>query len=228
MPKISVIVRLYNGIEYLEEAITSVLEQTFQDWDLYVGVNGHGETGGEIYQKACEIQARLGDKRIKVVNYPQVRGGAEALNALVSDAIAPWVAILDADDKWHPQKLEAQYGYLGCHPDVDVIGTLCQYFGERGGSPIIPTGKIDNAAFREGNPMINSSVVIRKCLATFVDRFGLDDYDLWIRLSLQGSVFFNVPFMLTYHRLHSDSYFNASKRQDVEGLRRYHYRESQN
>jgi glycosyltransferase involved in cell wall biosynthesis len=222
--EISVIIRLYNGIEFLEEAVQSVLSQIFKSWDLTIGVNGHGPDGGEVFRQALEIAGRLGDPRIRVVNYPNVRGGAQALNALVQDARCPWVAILDADDKWHPQKLEAQWDIHQLHPQIDVIGTWCQYFGERDGSPQIPAGLIDNRIFRYVNPMINSSVLIPKELASFTDQFyGLDDYELWIRLSLDSKIFFNIPSYFTYHRLYSTSSFNASKKQDVDGLRRHYF-----
>lgn len=224
MAQLSIIVRLYNGIEYLEETLQSVVAQTFSNWNLCVGVNGHGESGGEVYQKAVEIQRRLGDGRIEIVNYPGVRGGAEALNALVADAKAPWVAILDADDKWHKDKLQVQWLFLQKYPYIDVIGTWCQYFGDRYDAPCIPGEFISNEFFRHTNPMINSSVMIRRELAEFSSKwYGLDDYELWIRLSLQGKVFFNIPFILIYHRIYATSHFNASKKQDVDGLRREYF-----
>lgn len=221
--KVSVIIRLYNGVEYLEEAINSVLAQSFRDWDLTVGVNGHGADGNEVHEKAKAIVESKRDTRLRVINYPEVKGGAAALNALVGGARAEWVAILDADDKWMPEKLALQWTILE-KSDVDIVGTWCQYFGELYGAPRIPGGLIENRWFREGNPMINSSVLMKKQFAKFNDMFyGLDDYDLWCRLSKENKIFYNIPVILTYHRIHRQSSFNASNRQDVSGLLRYHF-----
>jgi glycosyltransferase involved in cell wall biosynthesis len=222
-PKVSVSIRLYNGVEYLEEAIDSVLSQTFTDWDLTIGVNGHGADGNAVHVRVQELLRAKGDQRLRVVNYPEVKGGAAALNALARDARADWIAILDADDKWVPQKLETQWDIIRRVP-VDIVGTWCVYFGEMSGGPQIPGGLIDNRIFRRDNPMINSSVLMKKGLAVFSDLFyGLDDYDLWCRLSKEDKVFYNVPMILTYHRIHRQSSFNASKRQDVVGLRKHHF-----
>jgi glycosyltransferase involved in cell wall biosynthesis len=50
MPSISVLIRLYNGVEYLSDSLKSVLDQTFTDWELLIGVNGHGANGGDKYR----------------------------------------------------------------------------------------------------------------------------------------------------------------------------------
>ena len=223
-PCISVIIRLYNGIEYLNETIDSVISQQYDEWELMIGVNGHGSDGGDVFRQALAIVESKGDPRIQVKNYPDVRGGAQALNALAADAKYEWVAILDADDKWHPLKLLNQV-YMINHivPQPDVIGTHCEYFGEQTGRPSLPSGYINTNVFREYNPIINSSVIMRKSLVDFMDFYNLDDYDLWCRLSLQGCIFFNLPDRVTYHRIHSDSHYNASKKQDPDALRNYYF-----
>lgn len=221
---ISVIIRLYNGIEYLNEAIDSVINQEYNAWELIVGVNGHGSDGGDVFKQAQVIVASKNDPRLQVKNYVDVRGGAQALNALAADAKYDWVAILDADDKWHPLKLLHQvYIMNNVVPQPDVIGTHCEYFGDLRGGPMLPSGFVDPMVFREYNPIINSSVMIRKCLASFTDFCNLDDYDLWCRLILQDKVFFNILDRLTYHRIRSDSHYNASKKQDPDALRKHYF-----
>ena len=100
--KISVLIRLYNGIEYLEESLKSVLDQTYANWEVLIGVNGHGPTGGQILISALEVANRFakGDSRVRVINLPDARGGAEAMNALVKESVSDWVAIL-AQQKYH-------------------------------------------------------------------------------------------------------------------------------
>jgi hypothetical protein len=103
-----------------------------------------------------------------------------------------------------------------------VIGTFCEYFGERGGAPSLPGGWISAERVRESNPIINSSVLVRRDLATWQDRCGLEDYDLWLRLAAEGRRFFNIPQCLVKHRLHSASAFNNRGRQDLPGLYALH------
>jgi glycosyltransferase involved in cell wall biosynthesis len=225
-PSISILIRLYNGIEYLNDSLYSVLAQSYSDWEVLIGVNGHGPSNENniVYERARQICESKKDSRIRLINYPDVRGGAEVMNALAEDAKAEWVAILDVDDRWHPQKLDAQIQLRDNYIDkVDVIGTFCQYFGEMGGGPVIPGGIIDNTIFRSINPIINSSVFMRRSLLKCIDRYNLDDYDLWCRLSLEGKTFFNIPIVLTYHRIHSNSHYNSSKKQDPEALRTFHF-----
>jgi len=222
-PYISVVIRLYNGIEYLNESVDSVLAQTYTDWELLIGVNGHGD-GGDTLIQAQQIVESKNDARIRLINYPDVKGGASAANSLSSDAKHEWVAFLDVDDKWHHRKLEAQvYALENLNPTPDIIGTFCEYFGRMSGSPSIPANYIHQDIFKQYNPMINSSILIRKSLVNFTEQFyGLDDYDLWCRLSLQNKIFFNIPNFLVYHRVHDGSCYNVSNKQDPDAVR-YHY-----
>ena len=221
---ISIIIRLYNGIEYLNESVDSVLAQTHPNWELLIGVNGHGD-GGEVFKHAKQIIESKKDPRIRVINYPYIKGGAAAMNALSSDAKYEWVAFLDVDDKWHHRKLEAQiYAIENLNPTPDIIGTFCEYFGRMKGSPNIPSNYIHQEIFKQYNPMINSSILIRKNLVEFTEQFyGLDDYDLWCRLSLQDKIFFNIPNKLVYHRVHDGSHYNVSNKQDPDAVRMYYF-----
>jgi len=224
--KISVLIRLYNSIDFLEESLKSVLDQTYANWEVLIGVNGRGPTGGNVVISALEIANRLakGDSRIRVMNIPDAKGEAEAMNALVKEAVSDWVAILDVDDKWYPEKLMEQ---VLCIRSLiltpDVIGTQSEYIGDMRGSPNVPNGYIDVNYFKIENPIINSSVLIRKELLHYTDLYNLDDYDLWCRLALNKKVFYNINTVLTYHRVHKNSYYNSSRTQDPDALRRHHF-----
>ena len=223
-PSVSVLIRLYNGIEFLHESLASVCQQSYDDWDLLIGVNGHGPDGNDIYQKANEIvKQNKYSNQIRVINYPNVKGGAEVMNALVADAKAAWVAFLDVDDMWLETKLLKQIHIRDLYPHLDVIGTYCRYFGQMKGSPQIPVGEITVDDFKTCNPMINSSILMRKELTNFTDRFYLDDYDLWCRLVLEGRRFYNLDEVLTLHRIHGASAYNASKKQNPEALRAHYF-----
>jgi hypothetical protein len=218
---ITVIIPLYNGIEFLTEALLSVKEQVYEEWECLVGVNGHGADGGDVFLLAQRIVAGLADTRFRVVNLPEVRGAPAAIEALIDLAQGEWIAHLDADDKWHPMKLHCQVKSTMEFPDIDFCGTWCSYFGEWEGGPHIPAGFVATEVFHRMNPMVHSSMLFRKGggRQPFTNEFVTYDYDCWVRNLLAGRKFYNVPLSLTYHRVYSGSHFNASGLQKPELVR---------
>jgi hypothetical protein len=116
------------------------------------------------------------------------------------------IALLDVDDIWHHKKLEIQKNYL---LDWDVVGSQCIYFGDLNNiRPNIPMGDITSHNFILGNPIINSSVIIKKELCLWVEN-GIEDYELWLTLRKQGKRFYNCPDIIVKHRIHPTSAFNT-------------------
>jgi glycosyltransferase involved in cell wall biosynthesis len=200
---ISILIPLYNGVEFINEAVLSILNQTYSQWELLIGVNGHlPESSVYLTAKAFE---KISDK-IRVFDFYQLKGKSNTLNHMLEFCNYNYIALLDVDDIWLPKKLEIQSKLLGIY---DVIGTKCVWFGEKSGSvPNIPVGDISKYNFGNGNPIINSSCIIRKELCYWNEN-GIEDYDLWLRLKKAGKKFFNCKTILVKHRIHSDSAFNA-------------------
>jgi teichuronic acid biosynthesis glycosyltransferase TuaG len=118
-----------------------------------------------------------------------------------------WIALLDVDDKWLPKKLESQIKFIN---NYDVIGTMCKYFGDSQIIPNLPLQNIVNFNFLLYNPIINSSVLLRKELCWWdKNHDGVEDYDLWLRLWRQNKKFYNIPEIQVLHRIHKQSAFNA-------------------
>lgn len=214
MTSVSVLIPIYNGIQFLEECIMSILAQTYKHFDILIGVNGHGSDGGIVGAIAKELSKC--DTRIKVFIFnPSVRNKVDALNALVQYTDATWIALCDCDDLWQPNKLEQQ---LAVSHYADVIGTGAQYFGEYTGHPQIPTGLFPGRVCENLNPFINSSVLLKREYSTFkypdyVD--ALEDYYLWMNLALHGVHFYNIGSPLTLHRVHKSSAFNSKQIDDA-------------
>jgi teichuronic acid biosynthesis glycosyltransferase TuaG len=199
---ISILMPVYNGIEFMETSVYSVLEQTYKEWELLIGVNGH-PPGSEVYQIAKTYEK---DPRVRVLDLT-TKGKSDTLNELLTDCSYAWIALLDVDDAWLPKKLEKQLPLMAVY---DVIGTHCQYFGERHGQPDIPTGDLRTHDFLKVNPIINSSCLLKKEHCSWdssVD--GVEDYDLWLRLWKKKCRFYNLPDACVLHRIHPSSAFNA-------------------
>ena len=224
MAAVSIIIPLYNGVEYLEECVRSVIAQTFTNWEILIGINGHGYDGGEVAPIAHTIAAL--DPRIKVViQPPPLHGKVESSNNLIIRSKADWICVLDCDDKWEPTKLEKQFeASNSVAKDAAVIGTFCQYFGELSGIVPVPAGLIHPSQLERGNPVVNSSAMIRReyCYWKYEDvSETMEDYSLWMNISLQGKELYNVPEMLTWHRIHKTSAFNSKNISDIPLRTRY-------
>ena len=199
---ISILMPIYNGIEFINESVPSILEQTYDKWELIIGINGHSQNS-ETYKIAKNFDK---SDKIIVLDLYNIKGKANALNEMIKYCKYEYVALLDVDDIWHPQKLEIQSILLNKY---DVIGTNCVWFGDRPGIiPSIPQYDFSNYNFANVNPIINSSVVLRKELCSWIEN-GLEDYDLWIRLRLKNKKFYNCPQVLVKHRIHNASAFNS-------------------
>ena len=201
---ISILMPIYNGIEFIGESVPTILYQTYKEWELIIGINGHPKDS-DVYKEAKKWEEK--DERIKVYDFYEIKGKAEALNEMIKYCKYDWVSLLDVDDKWLPKKLEAQERFMYYS---DVIGTQCKYFGDLNTSPNIPVGDLSSFNFLSFNPIINSSCLLKKELCNWDGKWnGVEDYDLWLKLWKEGKQFYNVNEILVLHRIHNDSAFNA-------------------
>lgn len=213
---ISILIPIYNGIEFLEESINSVLQQTMNSWEILIGINGYPQNSS-VYKIAKKYEQ---EHKISVFDFHEIRGKPNTLNELIKYCKYNYIALLDVDVQWYPEKLELQIPYL---EQYDIIGSKCIYFGDLHGSPHIPYGDISTFDFRQKNPIINSSVILRKELCNW-NNILLEDYDLWIRLRKQGNTFYNCSEILVKHRIHKNSAFNSKLNgDDVKALLSLHF-----
>jgi len=199
---ITILIPIYNGIEFIKECLESIESQTYKEWEVIIGVNGYSKNSF-VYNIAKKYEK----ENIKVMDLYTISGKASALNEMIKHAKYDWIALLDIDDSWLPEKLECQVPYMN---DFDVIGTSCIYFGEiEGVVPSIPYGDFSEYDFKKSNPIINSSVLIRKDLCWWDNNCIVEDYDLWMRLRKQNKKFMNVEKVMVRHRIHFNSAFNS-------------------
>lgn len=209
---ISILMPIYNGIEFINESVPSILEQTYDKWELLIGVNGHSENS-EVYKFAKAFEEK--NNKIRVFDFYNIKGKSNTLNEMIKYCNYDYIALLDVDDMWYPQKLEVQSIWLNAY---DVIGTNCIYFGGRTGLvPPIPLNDFSNFDFAKVNPIINSSVVVRKELCWWNPKIdGVEDYDLWIRIRNQNKRFYNCPQITVKHRVHNLSAFNSGGKNNMQ------------
>lgn len=205
MPLVSVIVPTFNRRELVCQAIDSVLAQTFSDYELIIVDDGSTDGTGEAI-------AAYGD-RIRYC-WQENQGESVARNRGIALAQGEYIALLDSDDLWEPEKLQVQAAVLDAEPEVLVVGCQSWAVDEQGVrvSPH-PMGQITDAmqlrycALRETNHFYGggSTAMIRHN-ALGVDPFSVgiyygEDWDLWLRIAARGEIFV-VPRPLARLRQH--------------------------
>jgi len=185
--KVSVIMAVYNGERYLEGAISSVLRQTFADFEFIVIDDGSSDA-------TPEILSRIGreDSRIVVVRQEN-RGQTLSLNRAVELARGNYLARQDADDLSMAERLELQARYLDTHPSVAVLGTAAQVMDQKGaviGNLSTPQGaaQVRDALLTVRATPVHGSVMMRKeafaAVGGYRDAFWVSqDFDLWLRMA---------------------------------------------
>lgn len=199
-PEVAVIIPTYNRRELVLQAVSSVLDQTFAD--LLCLVVDNGSTDGTV-----EALAGLGDERARVLVTEKPIGGPAARNlGMAAAEEAEWVAFLDSDDIWAPNKLEFQLKALHDHPAARWSTTACVDIGvdmrvrhalrlpEEGTAPAGESGLMGSDEVRSllltdnRVPAGNSTVMASRSLLADLGGFDpklatCDDWDLWLRLA---------------------------------------------
>jgi glycosyltransferase involved in cell wall biosynthesis len=206
---ITILLATYNGENYIKQSVESIINQSFKEWELLIGLNGCSDNTEKIVKN-------FKDDRIKIFNYEEERGKAKTLNKLIDNSSFNWVSIQDDDDIWSVFKLENQIKYIN---QYDVIGTHIEYINEDGrviGFPILYSDheSIKYYSLLGENQIANSSAIFKLKDALEVNKWnetldGIEDYDFWIKLLNKDKKFFNLPLKLVRHRLHKNSNFNT-------------------
>jgi glycosyltransferase involved in cell wall biosynthesis len=228
VPRVSVLMPCYNVAATLDEAMRSLLSQTFESFEILAVDDGSTDET----LKGLKHWARS-DDRVRVVVLPH-GGIIEALNRGLACCAAPYVARMDADDRAHPTRLERQVDYLDEHPQVAVLSSLVEGFPAsdvREGfciyidwlNNLITHADIVREIFVE-SPLAHPSVMFRKRwvddLGGYQDCGWPEDYDLWLRLYLAGARFAKIPEILLYWREHPHRLTRTDSRYSVKNFLR--------
>ncbi|GIV38766.1 MAG: hypothetical protein KatS3mg033_0566 [Thermonema sp.] len=203
-PLVSVVMPVYNAEKFLAEAIESILNQTFTDFEFLIFNDGSTDNSLKIIQ-----QYQRKDSRIKLVYSGENKGYVFHLNEGIRLAKGKYIARMDADDIALPERLEKQVEFLEKNEDYVLCGSRIKCFGKSEHVVDLP---IENNEIHLKmlyiNPLAHPSVMIRKSVLIDKKLFYYDgvmpaeDYDLWVRLAQFGK-FYNFRECLLLYRIHN-------------------------
>jgi len=215
MATVSVIIPVYNYARFLPDALRSAQLQTFDVTEIVVIDDGSTDDSAEIAEK-------MGARVVRQEN----RGLATARNRGILETTGEWIALLDADDVWLPNKLEAQISAVGrqrgvvlCHTDgVFLHGDGWEESRAKNRYP--PERGCPLAHLMPGNRIFASSAMVSRSAVEAAGCFDeslrhFEDTDLWFRLAAQGDFLF-VDRPLIQYRIHGDN-LSARGREFWEG-----------
>lgn len=204
---ISVILPVYNGEKYLREAIDSVLNQTFSEFELICINDGSCDTTEFILNEYSKV-----DSRVIVVSRDN-KGLIYSLNEAISLSKYKYIARMDADDICHPERLMKQFLFLKKNPSISIVGSSYSLIDESGKkigmrkpasySFLIKSFLLFGSSFGHPTVMFNRDIM-KEDLFYSSDYPAAEDYELWLRLSVSHSMA-NIPQSLLKYRVLSTS-----------------------
>ena len=224
MPKVSVIMAVYNGSEFLRQCLDSFVVQTFRDFEFLVMDDGSTDETAAILDEYARKDGRF--KWFRQEN----KGLAAALDLLIEKTAGEYIARMDIDDLVSSDRLAEQVAYLDAHPDVNLVTSGVAHFLKNGRlifavCPRVRSPKADEDILSgRRNTLVHGSVMLRaKALKEFPmpyrTRYG-QDYDLWIRCLSKGWKFATVPKILYFYRKGSALQENDTKNAIRDGQRK--------
>ncbi|MEQ9626113.1 glycosyltransferase [Coleofasciculus chthonoplastes] len=219
MPTISVIIPVYNGEKTIRETLESVFNQTFCDFEVIVINDGSQDS-------TLEILSAIKEPRLKIFSYPNANQAASR-NRGLTHACGDYIAFLDADDLWTPDKLEAQFNALQENPQAAVAYSWTNVIDESGqflrpGSHITVNGDayphllMINFIENGSNPLIRRKALEE--VGGFNTSLPLcEDRDMWLRLAARYP-FVAVPSAQILYRVSSQSSSTNIFRLEAAGL----------
>ncbi|MCK4785369.1 MAG: glycosyltransferase family 2 protein, partial [Desulfobacteraceae bacterium] len=205
LPQVSVVIPAYNQALFLGEAIGSLLDQSYTDYELIV-VNDASPDNTD------EVVSQFTDARIKYIVHKHNKGLPAARNTGIRNSRGEFIALLDADDIFHPTKLESHINFFEEHPHIGVSYNNrfeLNYSAKTIRGIWRPPRTVSLVDFVRGFPFCPSDMVLRRDWAYKVNLFreefncGGEDLDFFCRLAISGCKFARVDRALIYRRYHS-------------------------
>ncbi|PAU81201.1 glycosyl transferase [Halovibrio salipaludis] len=201
-PRVSVITPTYNRADFIGEAVQSVMDQDYTDFELLIVDDGSTDNTREV------LQPWLQDERVHYIQQAN-QGQSHARNRAIEQARGEFICFLDSDNAWVPGKLSMQVALLDEHPEVDVVYGDNIFINEAGAETSRQnmkrySGFIAFQMLKDNCVAMNTTMARRRCFDEMGGMSGkrrvADDYDLWLRFSARYR-FHYMPEYLAYYRV---------------------------
>lgn len=205
-PKVTVFIALYNAENYIKETIESVLNQTFNDYEILI-IND-GSTDNSV-----DVVNQFDDSRIRLLHNEKNSGERFTRHRALTEAIGKYIAVLDADDLALPNRLELQVDFLENNPNYVLCGGWAKCIDENGKlNNNLMTPKTANEEIKINmlfqNQFVNSSTMYLKDIGLKVGGYNGEDippdYDFFSKLTEKYNIA-NLPHYFILYRQHSNS-----------------------
>lgn len=217
---VSIAMAVYNGGEYLQEAVDSILNQSYREIEVIIVDDGSKDNSREILDQ-------IRDERVKIIHLEKNQGAANALNIAIERARGEWIAIHDADDISYPNRIEEQVKFIVENPGLVAVGSFIECIGDNEASTTQAGLKgLENFINRSQTteeikqqlcsacPLTHGTMFFSKKAFYEVGKYNSDlkityDYELWTRLILKGPIL-KIPNKLYKYRVYSNSLTNKN------------------
>jgi len=224
VPLVSIVMPVYNTAQYLDEAINSILAQSFQDFEFIIINDGSTDGSADILERYSRI-----DNRIKLF-HQENKGVIASLNKGCQAARGKYIARMDSDDISLPDRLSIQVTLMEANPNIGICGTWIKRFGEVNEHIIqlpteseeIRTKLLFMSVLAHPTVMMRRNLMIASALYYRNDFVHAEDYDLWVRFS-RCCKMANIPRVLLFYRVHREQVvrrFEEVKNKSADLVRR--------
>lgn len=201
---VSIIMPTFNNVAFVRASLSSVMAQSFQNWELVLSDDGSADSTLGVLN-----QFQKSDPRIRLLTSGVNQGAARARNAAIEAATGRYIAFLDSDDLWKPEKLERQIAFM---QERDIAFSFSSYDRIDEAGQLINTHRVDRpVTYRD---LLKSCVI--GCLTAVYDteklgkvympeRRGGEDFGLWLRILKMVDAAYPIPESLAQYRVRAGS-----------------------
>jgi len=222
---VSVIIPTHNRRKLLEIAVQSVFDQTFQDFEIIIINDASSDSTNDMLH-----HLQILDRRINIITNNHSLGGSKSRNLGIAASQGTWIAFLDDDDKWLPDKLQAQLQALASHPNAIACSSAYIINYPLQIKKLIYTpSHISIDTLLKSNALGGTSVCI--CESTILKRIGgfdeslksSQDWDLWLRLLTCGEII-SIKKPLVHYYVHFNFRISNNMCAKYSGSRRFYFK----
>lgn len=222
-PRVSVLMPAYNSEKYIGEAIESILNQTFTDFEFIIINDGSTDNTPKIIKEYAKK-----DKRIKFIDNKTNKGIVAVLNQGLDLCKGKYIARMDSDDISLPTRFAKQVDYMDKHPECGVVGTAIQVFGAK--SWVWQTASsvklldllVHGSQVAHPTAMIRTSVLRDNKIYYDSQYPHAEDYAFWMSI-VQVSEIHNLQTILLHYRWHSSNVSVVHQKTQLESAERARY-----